>query len=148
MSYIVDTMRVCGIEIKGNEAVLALVEAQANELHLVPSPTKRIPLNDDESQESVKLFFDTIGAFFRNNHVQIAAIKKRNKKGEFAGGGVTFKIEGLIQLILDCEVQILSAQTIAASNRKLGFEIPDALNKYQEDAYLTACCAASKIRNG
>lgn len=137
-------MRIFGIEIKANEAIFALIDSDGNEIAFIPSGTRKLSLSDDESQEAVKLFFETIGAFFRNNGVELVAIKKRNKKGEYAGGPITFKIEGLIQMIQVCDVCLISSQTIAASNRKNNFQIPDALLRYQNDAFLTACSSTEK----
>jgi hypothetical protein len=133
-------MRICGIDIKASESILALIDFEDDEIAFVSSPTKRVSLNEDDTQESVKLFFETMGAFLRNNQVDLVAIKKRNKKGEYAGGPTTFKIEGLIQMIHNCDVHLVSPQTVAASVRKHAFDIPQGLLKYQVDAYLTACC--------
>jgi hypothetical protein len=137
-------MRFCGVEIKGKEAFFAQVAKTDEGIIHLPLPTKRLALIDDELQVSVRHFFDTISALFRNNQIDVVAIKKRNQSGEFAGGGMTFKIEGLVQLNSDREVQLLSPQTISASNRRHTFPIPSDLYKYQAEAYLTACCAASR----
>jgi len=83
-------------------------------------------------------------AFVRDNGISRIAIKKRSKKGEFAGGPTTFKIEGVFQLLDNCEVTLLSPQTINAQNKKHNFDLPATLNKYQHEAYKTACAALLK----
>lgn len=136
-------MRICGIEIKGSEAILAVIDYNDNSIEFVPSATKRLTLNDDDAQNSVRFFVETMGAFLRNNGVDVVAIKKRNKNGNYAGGPTTFKIEGLIQMNQACDVRLISSQTIAASVRRNEFDIPVSLPKYQRDAFLTACCCAA-----
>lgn len=135
-------MRICGIEIKASETIFAIIDYNDGSIEFVPSATKRLSLNDDDTQDSVRLFFETFGAFLRSNGIDVVAIRKRNKKGDYAGGPTTFKIEGLIQMSQGCEVRLISPQTIAASIRRNKFAIPVSLVKYQHDAFLTACCCA------
>lgn len=66
------------------------------------------------------------------------------EKGEFAGGPTTFKIEGVFQLLENCEVTLLSPQTINAQAKKHNFELPGTLNKYQHEAFKAACSALMK----
>ena len=134
-------MTICGIEIKGSEAIFAL----ANQgLEHVANATKKIALDDDEDAASVKAFAAQIAAFVKANAITRIVIKKRSKKGEFAGGPITFKIEGLIQLLDDCEVQLLSPQTLNAQYKKHAFDLPASLNKYQHEAFKAACAALLK----
>ena len=42
------------------------------------------------------------------------------------------------------EVTLLSPQTINAQNKKHNFELPATLNKYQHEAFKTACSALLK----
>ncbi|MDR5766152.1 MULTISPECIES: DUF3010 family protein [unclassified Caballeronia] len=139
-------MIVCGIEIKGREAILAVVEVDDIEAapdHRV-NDTRKITLEQDDESAHVKSFFSLAEGFVRDNHITHIAIKKRGKKGDYAGGPITFKIEGLFQLLDNCNVALLSAPTIAASKKKHAFEIPASLKKYQHEAFLTACAFISK----
>jgi hypothetical protein len=120
---------------------LAVVERSDDEITHVSVETRKLPLKNDENSEHVRSFVELIRGFARDNGLDSIAIKKRNKKGEFSGGPITFKIEGLIQSIDDCEVELLAAQTISAANRKHHFEVPETLKKYQHEAFLTACAA-------
>lgn len=132
---------ICGIELKGNDANLALLEVNDSQCSYVDIEPKRISLNDDESNKDVIKFYDAISGYFRDNHVNLIAIKRRNKKGQYAGGSITFKIEGLIQHCSQCEIEFLAAQTISAAHKKYNFTIPGNVNKSQEQAYLTGYCA-------
>lgn len=134
-------MKVCGIEIKGSDAILVVVEAVDGQVQHIAAETRKIGLEDDEVAAHVKSFSDTIDGFARENKLDFIAVKKRMKKGEYAGGPVTFKIEGLIQLIDSCEVKLLAPQTIKAVCQKHQIESPASLKKYQHDAFSVACAA-------
>lgn len=132
-------MKVCGIEIKGSEALIAVAELSGGNISHIELETKRVALQDDEDTEHIKSFSALINGLVRDNGIHSIAIKKRNKKGEFAGGPVTFKIEGIIQLTSNCAVKLISPPTISATNKNHSFSIPKSLNKYQHEAFLTAC---------
>ncbi|MBN0980836.1 DUF3010 family protein [Pseudomonas hygromyciniae] len=134
-------MTLCGIEIKGSEAIIAVA---APDLTHVAMATKKIALEDDDEAANVKAFASQVAAFVRDNGITRIAIKKRSKKGEFAGGPTTFKIEGVLQLLDGVEVTLLSPQTINAQYKKHSFELPATLNKYQHEAFKTACSALVK----
>jgi len=137
-------MKICGIEIKGSEAIIAVASVDNLALNHVALATKKIALEDDDEAANVKAFAAQVAAFVRENAIERIAIKKRSKKGEFAGGPTTFKIEGVFQLLEGCEVTLLSPQTINAQNKKHDFVLPATLNKYQHEAYKAACSALMK----
>ncbi|CAM3337512.1 Protein of unknown function [Pseudomonas gessardii] len=134
-------MTLCGIEIKGSEAIIAVA---APDLTHIALATKKIALEDDDEAANVKAFASQVAAFVRDNGITRIAIKKRSKKGEFAGGPTTFKIEGVLQLLDGVEVTLLSPQTINAQNKKHDFALPATLNKYQHEAFKAACSALVK----
>lgn len=132
-------MTICGIEIKGSEAIIAVASLDNQALTHVALATKKIALEDDDEAANVKAFAAQVKAFVQANAITHIAIKKRSKKGEFAGGPTTFKIEGVFQLLEGVEVTLLSPQTLNAQNKKHNFGLPATLNKYQYEAYKTAC---------
>jgi hypothetical protein len=101
---------------------------------------KKITLEDDEKQENIREFCNQFLVFLEENSVNKVVIKKRAKKGNFAGGATTFKMEALIQLNPFCDVELISAQTIASFEKKNIIEFPEKLMKYQEQSFLTAFC--------
>jgi hypothetical protein len=137
-------MKICGIEIKGSEAIFAVATLQNNAFEHLPLTTKKIALEDDDESSNVKAFATLVEAFVRDNGIDHIAIKKRSKKGEFAGGPTTFKIEGVLQLLSQCEVSLVSPQTVSAQHKKHDFALAASLNKYQHEAYKTACAALMK----
>jgi len=126
-------MTICGIEMFGSEARLVLLDGdKSNFSHAVVNPNpKKLKITDDENPEEVRAFRDSIFAFFRENNVSLIAIKKRGKKGEYSGGPVGFKLEGIIQMYEDCPVRLIAAQTISAAQKKDSPDKPETLLKYQ-----------------
>jgi len=41
------------------------------------------------------------------------------KKGEYAGGPIGFKMEGIIQLYEECPVKLVAPQTISATQKSI-----------------------------
>jgi len=131
-------MTICGIEMFGSEARLILLNGDKSTFFHVKTKPKKLKLTNDGNPDEVKAFRDSIFAFFRENNVTLIAIKKRGKKGDFSGGPVGFKLEGIIQLYDDCPVKLVAAQTISAKQKKESPDKPDSLLKYQYVAFETA----------
>jgi len=131
-------MKICGIELKSNYTILTLVDfnCDTRNIEYIDLKTKKITLEDDENQNSVISYDEQINEFFNENEVEKILIKKRAKKGNFSGGAVTFKMEGIIQLYKKAEVFLLSAQSISSYEKKNEIQIPNKLKKYQEQSYL------------
>ncbi len=131
-------MTICGIELAASEARLTLLRGEKEDFMLVDVEPRKIKINDDADQNEIKAFKDSIFAFFRENSVSNIYIKKRGKKGEYAGGPTSFKLEGIIQLYDECPVVLVSPQTISATKKRNSFDIPTELRKYQHTAFETA----------
>ncbi len=127
-------MKICGIELKSNNAILVLLDDK----EFIDLKIKKIILEDDENQEDIRKFCNEFLLFLEQNEIEKILIKKRAKKGNFAGGAVTFKMEGLIQLNPICNVELISPQAISSFEKKNDLEFPSSLKKYQEQAYLAA----------
>lgn len=130
-------MSICGIEIKSNQAILVVL----NDNKYESLSTKRIDLENDEEQLSIREFCNDFLVFLKENQIEKIFIKKRAKKGTFSGGAVTFKIEALIQLNPQAIVELVSSQKISSFEKKNEILFPKELKKYQEQAYLTALCS-------
>ncbi|MDD2887114.1 MAG: DUF3010 family protein [Aliarcobacter sp.] len=129
-------MNICGIELKANNALLVVLKNN----EYIDTKIKKIILEDDEKQEDIRKFCNEFLDFLQKNEIEKIFIKKRAKKGNFSGGAVTFKMEGLIQLNPLCLVELISTQTVSSFEKKNQIQFPKELNKYQEQAYLTALC--------
>lgn len=127
-------MKICAVELKSNNAILLILDNKK----FVDLKIKKLILENDESQEDIRIFCNDFLLFLEQNEVEKIYIKKRAKKGNFSGGAVTFKMEGLIQLNPLCPVELISPQAISSFEKKNEIEFPEGLKKYQEQAYLTA----------
>ncbi|MFV0563192.1 DUF3010 family protein [Malaciobacter mytili] len=129
-------MRVCAVELKSNNAILSVLDNQ----NYIDTKIKKISLIDDEKKDSILAFKQEFEDFIQKNNITQIVIKKRAKKGTFAGGAITFKMEAIIQLILFCEVELISSQTISSYEKKNSIIFPKELKKYQEQSYLAGLC--------
>ena len=107
-------MIVCGIEMAASEARLVLLEGTKSNFHHIDVKIRKFKIADDENAGEVRAFRDTLYAFFRENKVEIIAIKKRGKKGDYAGGPIGFKLEAITQLYEGCPIVLIAPATISA----------------------------------
>ncbi len=132
-------MRICGIELKANNVILSVIDVKENDItDYVDMKIKKLVLNNDDNQDDVRIFCNDLLHFLIQNNIQKIVIKKRAKKGNFAGGAVTFKMEALIQLNPHCLVELVSSQKIGKYQKTNEINFPKELNKYQEQAYLAS----------
>ena len=138
-------MKVCGVDIKAKEAILAIVESdpEGNLVH-IRSKSNRLTLTDDRDCKSVKLLFEAIKALAKDHKLDCFVVKIRQTKGTMAAGGITFKIEGLFQLS-DTPVEFVSAQALAKLATKNTGANPATINQYQTDAYRAAISKLTKL---
>lgn len=130
--------KVCGIELKGSEAILAILESNDGEELFINIEPKKIKIGDDESTPAVLSFFESFKNYVTDNHIDTVVVKKRKKNGSMSGGGVSFKLEALIQMNGVADVVFVSGQGISASHKKKRFDLPNGINKYQEAAFMSA----------
>ena len=95
-------------------------------------------MENDEEITSILKYKKEIESFLSENKIEKIALKKRAKKGTFAGGAVTFKAETIIQLNDICEVVFITSQAISKYSKANELHLPKELNKYQEQAYLSS----------
>lgn len=136
-------MRICGIELTGNEAVICLLDKDQELFNLPDSRIRKLTLKKDHTRADLQGFQKELVQFLRDYKVERVAIKERMQKGKFAGGAISFKMEAAIQLIAesDIEVTLLSSTQIKAILAENPLPIPFAetgLKQFQEQAFITA----------
>jgi len=134
-------MRVCGVELKGNEAILCVM-AIANGLYDLPQTrVQRIAIANAADAEELQHFQFTFAKFMEDYQIEKVVIKGRALKGKFAGGPVGFKLEAAIQLVKELDVEIVSGtfvkNTLAKSQVNIDFR-DTGLKKFQETAFTAA----------
>jgi Protein of unknown function (DUF3010) len=131
-------MRILGVDINSTEATLCLVEFSPNGHEVVDVKPTKVPLSDSAQQDSIRSFGNVFKSISTDHAIDLISIRGRNDKGGYSSSGVTFKMEGAIQIMTDVECAVIPYQTINAKVKKISFSIPDSINKYQHDAYLSA----------
>jgi hypothetical protein len=134
-------VRCCGASIKGDELVLVTVVQDQGEFRIETGASLKQKLSGTANQQSVRAFLTAISGFIRNNKIDRISIRGRQAKGSFVSGPTTFKIEGLLQILENCAVEILPARTIQARVKKRELTLPANAHKYQTEAYQAACAA-------
>ena len=136
-------MRICGIELTGNEAVICLLERDQELFNLPDSRIRKLTLKKEHTRADLQGFQKELVQFLGDYKVERVVVKERMQKGKFAGGAISFKMEAAIQLIAesDIEVTLLSSTQIKAILAENPLPIPFAetgLKQFQEQAFITA----------
>ena len=134
-------MIVCGIEMAASEARLVLLDGNKSDFHHINIGLRKLKITDDENADEIRAFRDNLYTFFRENKVETVAIKKRGKKGDYAGGPIGFKLEAITQLYEECPVVLIAPATISIRIKKQITDTPATLKKYQYPAFQTAFSA-------
>lgn len=122
----------CGIELKGNEARIVVMDGTRSSFEIVSSAPKKIKLEDSNNQEDVQGFLNEFNAFVEQFGIEKIGVKERATKGKFAGGSVSFKMEGLIQSGRT-KVILIHSRTIKSKIKGAEIDL-SSVNKYQEEA--------------
>jgi hypothetical protein len=134
-------MRVCGVELIGNEAVIAIMQLEKGLYDVPVVRANKFTLVDGINTVPLKKFQSDFKQLMTDYKVDTVVIKQRAQKGKFAGSALSFKIEGALQLLTDVNVHVISAAYIkeglsGAQNQPAAVEL--GLKKFQEQAMLTA----------
>lgn len=134
-------MRVCGVELTGNEAIIAIMQLK-NGLYDVPKVrVAKLTLPDAINTDPLKKFQFEFAQLMKDYQVDTVVIRQRDLKGKYAGNPLSFKIEGALQLITELKVHVLSNHYIK-EGLSLAQVTPDVidlgLKKFQNQAMLTA----------
>jgi len=133
-------MRACGVEIKGNDAIICIMSKE-NDLYDIPhTRVQKVSLDNAGEAEQVQNFQFTFTKLMEDYQVSHVLIKGRALKGKFAGGPVGFKVEAAIQLIKELHVEILAGTFIKKELAKSQIDIDfrdTGLKQYQEQAFTT-----------
>lgn len=137
-------MRICGVELTANDAVISLIELQQGHFTLVDCRVRKLSLPKDHTREDLQQFQFAFAKLMTDYKIDRVAIKERFTKGKFAGGAVSFKLEAAIQLIADLDVIVLSASQIKAviAENPLPIEFSaTGLKVFQQSAFNVAYVA-------
>jgi len=137
-------MKICGVELTGNDAVVCLLQLEKQHFNLPECRVRKLTLPKEHSREDLQHFQATFAKLMSDYGIDKVAIKERALKGKFAGGAIGFKLEAAIQLISGVDVQILSQKDIklALSENRLPVTFSETgLKGFQEAAFTAAYVA-------
>lgn len=137
-------MIICGVELTANDAVICLLNLDAQQFNIPDCRVRKLSLQKNHSRENLRHFQTSFAKLMTDYGVDKVVIRERAVKGKFAGGAVSFKLESAIQLIADLEVELLSAATIKGALTETPLPVPFAdtgLKVFQEAAFNVAYAA-------
>ena len=134
-------MRVCGVEIKSNDAVICLLSMKDGIFDIPDCRFRKITLEKITSRESLKFFQFTFAKLMSDYKIDKVIIRERPTKGKFAGSAVGFKLEAAIQLIDNVEVELITPAAIKEYIKRNPISVAfvdTGLKSFQETAFSTA----------
>lgn len=134
-------MKICGVELTGNDAVISLLNEQDGMFILPECRVRRINCQNPDDAGQLAYFQKTFKQLLKDYQIDVVVIKERMKKGKFAGGANGFKLEAAIQLIEDTEVVLMSSSAQKQHLKHYPLPISFAetgLKKFQETAFMAA----------
>jgi len=133
-------MKVCGVELKGNDAVICLMLFEGGLYTLLECRVKKISISDATDKQQLQKFQFDFAKLMADYQVDHVVIKERMTRGKFAGGSVSFKLEASIQLIDNLNVTLISTakikETLKNSDTSMNFN-DTGLKQFQEQAFMT-----------
>src|SRR5690606_22245686 len=137
------SMRICGIELTGNDAVVCLLHEDKGLFNLPEARIRKLTLKKDHTRADLQRFQADMVQFLKDYKVEKVVVKERLQKGKFAGGAVSFKLEAAIQLISEPNLEVLllspaRMKAILADNPLPILFADPGLKQFQEAAFMTA----------
>ncbi|SHI10165.1 DUF3010 family protein [Ferrimonas marina] len=136
-------MRICGVELKGSEAVLCLLDYKVESFYLPDCRQRSIACSGNETVEGMRQFHFAFHKLMADYQVDEIVIIQRAQKGKFAGGAPGFKMEAAIQLG-ELPVSLISNTQIKEQlkrNPPLADFADMGMKKFQQPAFNAAYCA-------
>jgi len=134
-------MRICDIDLVGNDAVICLLFLDKQQFNLPECRVRKLTLPKNHSRGDLQYFEALFSKLMSDYKVDKVAIRERAPKAKFAGSAISFKLEAVIQLISEIEVEILSPSQIKTAQKEnqlpIAFE-DTGLKVFQKDAFTVA----------
>ena len=130
-------MITCGIEIDNDKAIIVCLELYEDGIIEICEHSTKVVLNNHEKSDSIKDFSDLVHSQLDIIGASRIAVIKRQTKGPYAAGALSFKIESVIQCYKGLNVELIASPTIRAYLKRNSMNIKPKY-KYQENALKTA----------
>lgn len=127
----------CGIDISARRAIFVFLRQTGDMIEDVTGKQTQLKIGDEDDPGEVRHFCRSAHAILEGQRPERIAIVQRKKKGNFASGGTTFKLEGLLQLYPHKDIAIV-APVILRQFSKDRRPVLSPRFAYQKNAYLLA----------
>jgi Protein of unknown function (DUF3010). len=87
-------MKICGIEIKGSEAIIAVASLDGQALSHVALATRKIALDEDDEAANVKVFAAQVASFVRENSSTGSRSRSAARKANSPVGRLRSRLRG------------------------------------------------------
>ncbi len=127
-------MKTIGIDIDKKKAICVALEIdESGNYTNITGSNKYFEVKDDRDRNELREFMINLHSYFDSINPDKIGIVTRQTKGRFAASPFSFKLEGLIQLYKNEEIEFITPQALTAYFKKN--ELPLTLDhKYQEKA--------------
>ncbi|EPJ43302.1 MAG: hypothetical protein OFPII_42330 [Osedax symbiont Rs1] len=139
-------MRVCGIELKGAEAIICLLDYQQGAFTIPDCRTRQFTVSNSAAAESVRDFQFSVKKLIEDYKIEQLVIVERMQKGKFAGSSTSFKLEAALQLI-DLPVTLMTTTQIKEWIKRNPLDVAVTelgLKKFQQAAFSVAYAHQNK----
>ncbi len=133
-------MRVCGVELKGSEAIICILGYSDGAFEVPDCRQRQFAVPDSVETEAMRKFQFAFSKLMEDYKIDEVVILKREPKGKFAGTATSFKLEAAIQM-LEMPVHIISHADIKVQMKEARpmVEFNDiGLKKFQQPAFNVA----------
>lgn len=132
-------MKTIGIDIDKKKVICVALEISPNGTHTLLKPEiKYHELQDDRNGEELRQFLKEIHSYLDSIGADKIGIITRQTKGRFAASPFSFKLEGLIQLYPNTQIEFVTPQALTAHFKKNELPLSPSFS-YQEKAMKLAC---------
>jgi hypothetical protein len=130
-------MKVCGVELKGGEAIISLLSYEGETYNVPDCRQKSFAISNSAQTDAIREFHFAFSKLLEDYRVDEVVIIEREQKGKGAGSVTSFKLEAVIQVI-GLPVTFISPVTIKAQLKRnppqVDFEGLD-LKRFQRNAF-------------
>jgi hypothetical protein len=118
MQHQEDLMVSAGLFLTGDTIRIVTLAGIREQHTQIAMKVNKLELGADPDQESVEAFCHTFWAFCSDNAIDMVVINRRATSGRGAGGGATFRTEGILLTTCPCPIKFVHPATIRATDRK------------------------------
>ena len=140
-------MRVCGVDLAGNDANIDLMNLENGLIQLPDCRTRKLSLQKAATAHELKYFQKSFAQLVQDYKIETIVIRQRPMKGKFAGGAIGFKLEAALELLNGVQVIVMPSTEIKAALKesRVFIEFSETgLKGFQKSAFETGLAYVSQ----